>query len=57
MPDSNTEYWSKKIEANIERRNKVKKELEKENYNILEFFECRVKKEFENVIEEICGFL
>lgn len=57
IPDSNTEYWSKKIEANIERRNKVRKVLQDDGYTVLEFFECKVKREFQEVIEEICDCL
>jgi len=57
MPDSNAEYWSNKIKSNIERRNKVKAELEEKGYTVLEFYECKVKEGFQDVIGEICDYL
>ncbi len=43
-PSSNTEFWNEKIEKNIARDTKVKKELESLGWNILTVWECETKK-------------
>ena len=42
-----------KIMRNKDRRRKVIQELEKEDYHVLQFWECQIKKSFVDVISEI----
>ncbi len=42
-PKSNTEYWSKKIRANVERDKKTKVLQEEMGYKVFEIWECEAK--------------
>lgn len=44
MPSSNTEYWSAKIEANVERDKLNKSQLEALGWKVLVIWECQLKK-------------
>lgn len=44
MPSSNTEYWSAKIEANVERDKFNKSQLEALGWRVLVIWECQLKK-------------
>lgn len=44
-PKSNTEFWRNKIARNRDRRKKVKSELRKEGWTVMEFWEHAVRKE------------
>lgn len=44
MPSSNTEYWSAKIESNVERDKLNKSQLEALGWKVLVIWECQLKK-------------
>ena len=44
-PKSNQYYWSEKIRANRLRDHRVKRELIKQGWSVLELWECEVRKE------------
>lgn len=54
---SNSEYWLKKIERNIERDNENNIALQKMGYFVLRFWDHQVKKEIESCILQIKFFL
>lgn len=43
-PTSNTEYWNKKLDRNMERDKKNKAELERLGWQVLTLWECEIKK-------------
>jgi len=43
-PVNNAEYWSRKLDKNIERDKKNKKELKKLGWNVFVIWECEIKK-------------
>lgn len=53
MPKSNTEYWKKKIEGNIERDKKVTNELEKNKWQVIRIWDYDVKNNLEQCIKQI----
>lgn len=44
MPSSNTEYWSKKINGNVERDRKNIVLLEAQGWRVITIWECQLKK-------------
>lgn len=44
MPSSNVEYWSKKIDGNIERDRNNTEQLMDMGWNVLVIWECQLKK-------------
>ena len=52
-PRSNADYWREKIIRNKKRRSIVKKDLQKEGWNIFEFWEHHVNKNPEKVVMRI----
>ena len=52
-PTSNVGFWRKKLERNRERRLKVKKELETEGWEVLEFWEHEVLRDPSGVVARI----
>ncbi|HIW00280.1 MAG TPA: DNA mismatch endonuclease Vsr [Candidatus Desulfovibrio intestinipullorum] len=42
-PGTNSEWWMKKFQKNVERDKKVMKELEEMGYHILVIWECEIK--------------
>lgn len=56
IPKTNSEFWKVKINENIKRREKIKVELEKEGYTVLEYFQCDLKKNLNGIVEEITGY-
>lgn len=62
-PKSNTEFWTKKFERNIQRDKNVKQELLSQNFKVLTIWECTIKKmlkdpEFEtSLISQVEEFL
>ncbi len=53
IPKTNTKFWKDKISENIKRREHVKVELGKEGYSILEYYECDLKMNMDEIIDEI----
>ena len=50
---TNTEFWQKKIERNIERDKKVNEELLKNNWKVIRFWGQEIKKNVNLCIDEI----
>ncbi|MHA2219315.1 MAG: very short patch repair endonuclease [Candidatus Hodarchaeales archaeon] len=48
-----SEYWAKKITANIERDKKVNKELKKAGWNVVRFWESEIKRNPERIATKI----
>ena len=45
VPKTNTEYWTKKINRNIDRDNGTYASLQKSGWNVLVVWECELKKD------------
>jgi len=45
VPKTRTKWWLKKINGNIERDKKVKRELKKLGWKVISIWGCKVKKE------------
>jgi DNA mismatch endonuclease (patch repair protein) len=43
-PSSNTDYWHKKINRNVERDEEIRKTLEEAGWRVLVIWECELKK-------------
>ena len=56
-PTSNVEFWRNKITSNKKRRKKVRKNLKKENWQILEFWEHEVNSNPETITRKIMELL
>ncbi len=50
---TNTEFWHKKIERNMERDKEVNEKLHDEGWTVLRFWDKEVMKELERCIEEV----
>lgn len=44
MPSSNIEYWTKKINGNVERDKSNTEQLEAQGWRVLTIWECQLKK-------------
>jgi DNA mismatch endonuclease (patch repair protein) len=49
-PKTNSEYWETKINNNIKRDKKYKKEIKKSGWNVIIIWECNIKKDIEDNI-------
>jgi len=56
-PETRKEFWMKKINSNVERDVKNTKELQKDGWIVMRFWEHDVRKKPENVIEIILSSL
>jgi DNA mismatch endonuclease (patch repair protein) len=56
-PQSNKEFWMKKIDGNVKRDANVNEQLRKEGWTVLRFWEHEVKKEPEVVVLRILNYL
>lgn len=56
-PETNTEYWSKKLTRNKNRDNEVARYYNQIGWNILRVWEHEVKADFNGVIEKIANFI
>ena len=56
LPKSNTQYWTSKIERNIQRDKRNIKALKKLGWDILVIWECKINNE-ENISNLIGNFL
>lgn len=50
---TNTEFWHKKIESNIERDKKVNEKLERQGWTVLRFWESQIKKNVSECLQII----
>lgn len=59
MPTSNIEFWKTKIQNNIDRDKRVKKELRKSGWKIITVWDCNLKnnKSFDNSMKKLCSKL
>lgn len=53
MPQTNREYWKKKIARNKERDRQVTQELEGKGWNVIRIWEYDIKHDFEHCIKVI----
>ena len=44
MPSSNIEYWTKKINGNVERDKSNTEQLEAQGWRVFTIWECQLKK-------------
>lgn len=57
-PNSNSDYWNKKLDRNIERDKENINKLHELGWNVLVIWECETKrKNRDYLIEKICTFL
>ncbi len=54
-PASNTDFWNKKLDRNIERDHKAREELEKLGWRVMTIWECEIKNA--EKVEETFKFL
>jgi len=52
-PKTNEAYWIPKLNRNVERAEEVNAVLEAEGWKVLRFYECRIKKDLEGVVNII----
>jgi DNA mismatch endonuclease, patch repair protein len=52
-PETNKEYWNKKINNNKNRDKTVNNTLKKENWTVIRIWECEIKKEKVNKILKV----
>jgi DNA mismatch endonuclease (patch repair protein) len=53
VPKHNNDYWSKKLQANIDRDTKRRAQLEEMNYTVIEIWEHELKNDAPKVIASI----
>ena len=53
IPKSRTEYWTKKINKNVENDIKNTKLLEQMDYQVITIWECEIKEAFEDVMQNV----
>ena len=53
MPKSNCRYWNKKIERNKRRDREVNRQLKKDGWKIIRFWEYDLKHKFDKVFNKI----
>jgi len=52
-PESHKEYWTKKIQSNVDRDKKVNDQLKSDGWTVIRIWEHEVKKEPEMVVRKI----
>lgn len=52
-PTHNRDYWQTKILTNKKRRQKVRHQLKKEGWLVLEFWECMLRKDIKKIIKRV----
>lgn len=53
MPASNTEYWKRKFQRNIERDKKATKELFEQGWSVLRFWEHEIRSDLDNCLSKL----
>jgi DNA mismatch endonuclease (patch repair protein) len=56
-PETNKEFWQRKIEKNRERDMKTTEYYRSRNWHILRIWEHETKQDFERTIEKLVGFV
>lgn len=56
-PKSKKKFWVQKIESNVERDRNVTKNLRKDGYKVLRFWEHKIEKQSEKCIRDIIDSL
>lgn len=56
-PKSNTDYWNKKFQRNVENDNKHYKELKQMGWHIIILWECDLKDNFEETMQQVVNTL
>ena len=56
-PKTNTDFWRDKIKRNQKRRKEVLRELRKEGWKILQFWEHQVNQDSDKISVKIASFL
>jgi DNA mismatch endonuclease (patch repair protein) len=57
LPKSNTEFWEKKFSNNIARDKRNIQNLEKEDWTVLVFWECEIKKDVDECVLRVSPYL
>lgn len=57
LPKTNTDYWKRKIQKNMQRDKKVNDELCKMGYKILTIWECQIEDKSVNISNIVTNFL
>ena len=57
LPKSNTEFWVKKFQRNIERDREKKDLLEKSGWFVITAWECEIKNDMGSVLERIINYM
>jgi DNA mismatch endonuclease, patch repair protein len=57
MPKTNTEYWQKKLNRNVERDQEVNAYYKKNGWNIKRVWEHEIKKDLNSVVKELSEFI
>lgn len=52
-PESNSEFWAKKIDANVERDCKVNRALEGQGWTVLRYWEHEVRSDIDRVLHDV----
>ena len=53
MPKSNTLYWERKIERNVERDKRVRSDLHRRGWHYLTIWECDIKRGIARCVHEL----
>jgi DNA mismatch endonuclease (patch repair protein) len=53
LPQTNTEFWKEKIGKNVIRDAKVKKELKKLGWKVIDVWQCKTRKDFIGTMEKV----
>ena len=57
MPKTNTDFWSTKFNANVERDVKNRKELKRNKWKVIVIWECEIEKDIHKVLNKIINKL
>ncbi len=53
FPKSHTAFWEEKFRKNVERDERKRKALEEAGWTVLTIWECQIKKQMEEMVEEV----
>lgn len=56
-PKSNRQYWSPKLEGNVDRDQRNRQQLENTGWDVLVLWECEIEKAFDTTIGKLEHFL
>lgn len=52
-PASNTEFWNRKLDRNVERDREKKRALERERWSVEIVWECRLEKDLKRMLKRL----